>query len=79
MSSTEEVKETQAPQSESISLNDLQLVKQIIDLATERGAFRGNELSQVGAVYDRLTKFLAFVAETQAAQEEADTPAEENA
>lgn len=50
---------------EGISLNELQLLANIVDLATQRGAFRGNELSQVGAVYDRLTSFLSFVAQQQ--------------
>ena len=43
---------------ESISLQDLGLLAQIVDLATQRGAFRGNELSQVGGIYDKLTSFL---------------------
>ena len=63
---------------ESIGLNDLQLLAQIVDLATQRGAFRGNELSQVGGVYDKLSNFLGYVAEQQAQAQEADeeTPAE---
>ena len=50
---------------DGIGLNELQLLANIVDLATQRGAFRGNELSQVGAVYDRLTSFLGFVAKQQ--------------
>ena len=63
---------------ESIGLNDLQLLAQIVDLATQRGAFRGNELSQVGGVYDKLNNFLGYVAEQQAQAQEADgeAPAE---
>ena len=63
---------------ESIGLNDLQLLAQIVDLATQRGAFRGNELSQVGGVYDKLSNFLGYVAEQQAQAQEADaeSPAE---
>ena len=56
----------EATQPESISLNDLQLCLQVIDLATERGAFRGPELSQIGAVRDKLATFLDFVAAAQA-------------
>ena len=55
---------------QSVSLQDLQLLGQIVDLASQRGAFRGNELSQVGAVYDKLTAFLSFVAEQQEANAE---------
>ena len=63
---------------ESIGLNDLQLLAQIVDLATQRGAFRGNELSQVGCVYHKLSNFLGYVAEQQAQAQEADgeAPAE---
>lgn len=56
---------SQAGAPDGISLNELQLLANIVDLATQRGAFRGNELSQVGAVYDRLTSFLSFVAQQQ--------------
>lgn len=52
---------------ESISLNDLQLLAQIVDLASQRGAFRGAELTQVGTIFDKLNAFLGFVAEQQAA------------
>ena len=55
---------------ESIGLNDLQLLANIVDLASQRGAFRGNELTQVGAVFDKLAAFLNYVNEAQQAQEE---------
>ena len=57
-----------AEQVESISLVDLNSLAQIIDLASSRGAFRGQELEPIGAVYNKLTKFLASV---KAAQDEA--------
>ena len=57
---------------ESISLNDLQLLAQIVDLASQRGAFRGSELTQVGSIFDKLNAFLGFVAEQQAANAEAE-------
>lgn len=41
------------------SLNDLKSLQEIVKVATERGAFRANELSAIGAVYDRLSGFLA--------------------
>ena len=76
--------ETQVP--DSIGLADLQILAQIVDLSTQRGAFRGNELTQVGAVYDKLTTFLNYVAEAnaekeaeQGAEATAETPAEEPA
>jgi len=66
--------EQQVP--ESVSLNDLQLLANIVDLASQRGAFRGAELSQVGAVFDRLQKFLGFVAKQQEEREQAEAEAE---
>jgi hypothetical protein len=50
---------------ESINLSDLANLLQIVDLATQRGAFRGNELSQVGAVFDKLNAFLSYIQEQQ--------------
>ena len=83
---TEEVVESDAPEMEvpeqadtSISLQDLQVLANIVDLATQRGAFRGNELSQVGAVFDKLSAFLSQVAAAQAEQaegEEGEAPEE---
>ena len=70
---SEQAAETQAPPEgaiESISLNDLQLLLQVVDLATERGGFRGPELSQVGALRDKLSTFLEVVAKQQAAAAE---------
>ena len=50
-----------------ITIADLDTIKNIIDLACTRGAFRGGEISQVGAVYDKLTVFLeAVIAQAQA-------------
>jgi hypothetical protein len=44
-----------------ITIADLDTIKNVIDLACTRGAFRGAEVSQVGAVYDKLTLFLDAV------------------
>jgi|TARA_B100001094_G_C17947131_1_gene678601 hypothetical protein len=75
--------ETEAPAEgstpESIGLQDLQLLAQIVDLASQRGAFRGNEMTQVGTVFDKLTTFLNFVAEQNAANEEAEADSEAEA
>lgn len=47
---------------ESLTIADLDEVRTIIATATERAAFRVNELSRVGAVYDKLSRFLDSVA-----------------
>jgi hypothetical protein len=74
----------QAPQQDpALSLEELSMLMQIVDLAVQRGAFRGNEVSQVGAVFDKLSSFLGAVAEAQQADApegeptaEADVPAD---
>jgi hypothetical protein len=53
-----------------ITVADLDALRSIIDLAATRGAFQGAELSQVGAVFDKLTIFLnSVVAQAQASAE----------
>ena len=53
-----------------ITIADLDTIKNIIDLACTRGAFRGAEISQVGAVYDKLSAFLqAVIAQAKEQQE----------
>ena len=51
---------TDAPASEPIQLglNDLQACIQIIDIASTRGAFRGEELAAIGGARDRIAAFL---------------------
>ena len=48
-------------ENQQITIADLDTIKNIIDLACTRGAFRGAEISQVGAVYDKLSGFLEYV------------------
>ena len=54
-----------------ITIADLDTLKNIVDLASTRGAFRGAELTQVGAIYDKLTAFLDAIIAQAKAQEEA--------
>lgn len=68
---------SEAATPESISLQDLQVLLQIVDLASSRGAFRGAELTQVGAIFDKLNAFLSFIAvQQQAAKEQEEQSAE---
>ena len=53
----------------TITISDLDTVKNIINLAATRGAFRGEELSMVGTMYDKLTVFLEAVIQQAKAQE----------
>jgi len=57
--------------SNQITIADLDTLKNIVDLASTRGAFRGAELTQVGAIYDKLTAFLDAIIAQAKAQEEA--------
>jgi hypothetical protein len=42
----------------SLTVSDLTLTLQIIQVATSRGAFKADELSAIGGAYDRIFKFL---------------------
>ena len=42
----------------SLTLQDLVLVAQIIQLTSTRGTFRAEELEQVGGLYNKLVAFL---------------------
>lgn len=44
-----------------LSITDLAVLKNIIDLACSRGAFRAPEMKAVGEVYDKLSAFLDTV------------------
>ena len=41
-----------------LQLSDLMLCAQALQLASTRGAFRAEEFTQVGGVFDRITAFL---------------------
>jgi hypothetical protein len=51
----------------NVTIADLQNVLVLIDLATQRGALRAVELASVGALYDKINK---FINEAQAANNE---------
>jgi len=69
---TEETK-TQAPAQEApkseaptqgapdLTVQDLQALKTIVDIASQRGAFRPNEMEVVGRTYNRLMQFLEAI------------------
>jgi hypothetical protein len=51
-----------APKQPELSVNDLQQLRAVVEVATRRGAFQAAELSAVGQVYDRVNAFLNAVA-----------------
>ena len=54
-----------------LTINDLNAMKTIIDIASQRGAFKPNEMVAVGQTYTKLSTFL----DTIAAQQQAAAPA----
>lgn len=67
---------TEAP---SLSLNDLVLLLNVVRVTAERGAIKADEMSAVGAVYEKLQKFLqASNAISQPQEEAAATSAEQS-
>jgi hypothetical protein len=44
-----------------LSINDLQNLRALVETAVSRGAFRANEMSAVGSVYDRVNNFLITI------------------
>ena len=57
---TAEKAESQGP---DLTVQDLQALKTIIDVASQRGAFKPNEMMTVGQTYNKLETFLAAVAQ----------------
>lgn len=54
-----------------LTIQDLATMKGIIDIASERNAFKPNEMAAVGIVYNKLDIFLKTVEEQQKAAQAA--------
>jgi hypothetical protein len=52
-----------------LTIQDLQALKAIIDVASQRGAFKPNEMMTVGQVYTKLESFLDSVVQQQQVQQ----------
>ena len=63
---SETTEQTQAAPQPELTISDLQNIRSIIEVASKRGAFGAGEMSAIGAVFDKLTTFLAAVAPQQA-------------
>ena len=72
--SVEATETTEAPAAEpqaqgpDLTVQDLQALKSIIDVASQRGAFKPNEMMTVGQTYSKLEAFLGAVAAQQPEQ-----------
>ena len=65
----------------NITITDLIAIRNIINAAAERGAFKAEEMADIGTTYNKLNKFLEAIVAQAAAQEaekaeKSDTPAE---
>ena len=74
---------TEAPKSEApaqgapdLTVQDLQALKAIIDVASQRGAYKPNEMEVVGRTYNRLDTFLQAITPKQEAPKEGEAPAQ---
>lgn len=56
-------------QQPQITLADIATLKQIVEVATNRGAFRAEELSQIGAVYDRVSAWVEAMTQQEATED----------
>lgn len=45
----------------SLSIEDLSNIRDVIDLACTRGAYRGDEMFQIGSLYNKLDTFIQAV------------------
>lgn len=56
----------QVPAGPDLNISDLAAIKSIIDIASQRGAFKAAELESVGKIYNKLDKFLEAVTKKEA-------------
>jgi hypothetical protein len=63
------------PSQPSLNVSDLQQAVELINICTQRGAFRADELTAVGGLYDRISAFVEF---TTQAEEPAEPTSDEN-
>lgn len=55
-----------APASSDLNINDLVALKSIIEVASQRGAFKASELEAVGKTFNKLNTFLESVSKKEA-------------
>jgi hypothetical protein len=62
MSDTENTQSKESTQEQAqLTINDLVAMKSIIDIASQRGTFKPNEMTVVGQTYTKLMAFLESV------------------
>lgn len=58
--------QAQPAQGPDLNVNDLVALRNIIEVATQRGAFKATELEAVGKTFNKLNTFLEAVAKKEA-------------
>lgn len=61
-----------------LTITDMISIKNIIDAACTRGAFKAGEMRNVGELYEKLSRFIETV-QAQAVEQTANTQGEANA
>lgn len=56
----------QTPPATDLNISDLVAIKSIIEIASQRGSFKANELEAVGKTFNRLNNFLESVSKKEA-------------
>ena len=69
--------QTQGSLENSITLNDLVLLRNIVNVASKRGAFSAEEFSDIGAVYNKVDTFLKMNLKKMDETEEDKSPTED--
>tara|TARA_B110000238_G_C16072919_1_gene415749 strand:- start:656 stop:919 length:264 start_codon:yes stop_codon:yes gene_type:complete len=69
----EAVEAVEAP---TLTLHDLTLTANIIDLSVQRGAFKGAEAEQVGQMFNRLVAIIKSIAPPAAEEDAAEVESE---
>jgi hypothetical protein len=74
---SEEAKKQEEVQAPEVNIGDFGAILQIIDVASTRGAFKGDELSSVGAIRDRVAAFVDFYTPKKQEDDKEETSTEE--
>jgi hypothetical protein len=65
-------------QTPQLGLQDIANLKQLVEVACVRGAFKAEEMKSVGTVYEKVDAFIKSVEAAQAQPAAAEPPAEES-
>jgi hypothetical protein len=61
-------------QTVNLAVSDLIMLQSIVQVACERGAFRAEEMSQIGQCYDRLSAWLTQMQATPETPQQPEEP-----